>query len=344
MSRGSKKGGLSTIAMVGIWALIIGGVVLAAMQLSGIADMETGLTTFREKSKYLSECIPAWNCDMTVIFDDGGKGGQIGGADNDAGEEVGNSVIKLPDRVDGGLNLDGILISRETKGYRGPAHGEPYVNDAGRVNKGSALLMLAELEVVSDEDDANKDVGYSRREWKHWTGTEGRGCWNTREEILHRDATPDTVKYVNKDKLPTEEYEEACAIGIPSEDKDGKIVVDADNSGRWIGPYNGKEIKNARTIDIDHVIPLSNAARNNGQEFDAERKEEFANDPLNLLATSAKENRTKGDKGPGAYMPKYKPYHCPYAKNYITVAYKYELSITETDYEVLAEAVEACHH
>ena len=282
---------------------------------------------------------------MDIVFD-GGDGGIIIGGGNAGGNVVnpgiaGNNIIKLPELGEG-FNLDEISLSRETPGYRGPDHGEPYVNEAGLVNKGSAKLMLDQL-VVTEDDNNLKDVGYSRSEWVHWAGTEGRSCWSTREEILHRDSVTDSVKYIDKSKKQTETYEEACAIGTPYEEN-GKIKINNEKSGEWIGPYKGIKISDASSIDIDHVIPLSNAARSGGQDWDKELKKEFANDPMNLLATSAKENRTKGDKGPGEYMPPLKAYRCQYAKTYTTIAYKYGLTITKTDYETLDDAIKSCQY
>ena len=70
----------------------------------------------------------------------------------------------------------------------------------------------------------------------------------------------------------------------------------------------------------------------------------FANDLDNLLATSAKENRRKGDKGPSNYLPPYKSYHCQYAKTFTTVAYKYDLNIAQQDYEVLEDILNNCQY
>lgn len=242
------------------------------------------------------------------------------------------------------FNLTGHTIDRNVKGYQGPAKGEPYVNNAGLVKKNTVDTMLEKLSVVSDKESKQKakEINYSRREWKHWISTE-RSCWNTREEVLNRDAVPGTIKYIDKHRKPTKDYLSACAIADVKKTKD-ETVIDSQNSGVWICPYSGKKITDVSKVDIDHVIPLSNAARNGGQAWTLAQKEAFANDPDNLLATSAKENRSKGDKGPGQYMPPLKLYGCNYAKTYITLSYKYNLTITETDKDVLEKTLKSCQH
>lgn len=338
MKKGGKGLGRAFISI--IWFLIVCGVLLAALQLSGVKP-ENMIESARNKAKEYSECIPAGECGISTIFDDiqntvngNGSGGKLNGG----GTAKPPEEIKLPS---GGSAFKDISLDREEKGYRGPGKNEPYVNNAGAVSKDASYSMLEDLKVVKDKDDKEEDVGYSRKEWKHWTGNKNKPCLNTRSEILHRDAVPGTVKYIDKKKNSTDNYEEACAIGIPVEKK-GKIVIETDGAGEWIDPYSGKKITNSREIDIDHVIPLSNAARRGGQDWSAEKKEEFANDPDNLLATSAKENRSKGDKGPGKYMPPLKSYHCQYAKTYTSLSYKYDLTITKSDYKVLNEAIQKC--
>ncbi len=70
--------------------------------------------------------------------------------------------------------------------------------------------------------------GYSRDLFPHWS-SQGGAC-NTREIVL---------------------------------DRDGTNVVQASDcsatSGSWYSPYDGATWRNAADVDIDHVVPLSNA-------------------------------------------------------------------------------------
>jgi 5-methylcytosine-specific restriction endonuclease McrA len=155
-------------------------------------------------------------------------------------------------------------------------------------------------------------VNYTRGEWRHWNGSP---C-NTRADVLVRDGA--NVK-VNKTKS-------SCSIV----------------SGEWISPYDNKTLKNSIELDIDHVIPLSYAARHGGQAWPATKKTEFANDMSNLIAVTASENRKKSDKGPAEYMPPSKEFHCSYSKVWISTAKKYSLSITAKDKTALQEGLKQC--
>lgn len=325
-----KKGGLSNLAITAIWFLIAVGVLLAIGQMLGVNSIENFIDLAKEKAVYYSECIPAGDCGLGAVIDK---------ADNSE-PDLDPSDPSDPSVPDSSTTSnDNTVINRETKGYRGPVKGEPYVNEAGIVHKNEISLKLENVNIIEKAED----VEYSRADWKHWSGTEGRSCWNTREEILHRDAKPGTIVYVDKQMNVTEDYNKACAIGRPVE-IDGKLRVDTKNSGEWVDPYSGRKITSSSDIDIDHIIPLSYAAKHGGQEWDEDLKEQFANDPDNLLATSAKENRAKGDKGPSEYMPPYSAYHCQYAKSFTYVADKYNLSITKADYETLQEVLQSCQY
>lgn len=154
-----------------------------------------------------------------------------------------------------------------------------------------------------------QEIDYDRSEWRHWTGSP---C-NTREEVL-----------INQGK--NVEQGKNCRI----------------TAGEWLDPFTGEVFTNASNLDIDHVIPLGYAARHGGNDWSADRKEEFANDKSNLLAVSASANRSKGDKGPGDYMPDLKEYHCQYSKIWIKTAEKYDLSVTEKDYRALEKGLQTC--
>lgn len=325
-----KRGGFSNLVISAIWLVVVAGVILAAINAMGANSIEEALIIAKNKAAYYSECIPSDECGIVSIL----KG--INSQNEGIIIEDGSNVIE--DNSNNQLGEE--FINRETKGYRGPIKGEPYVNNAGIIKKDSALEMLNKIPITSNEP---VDVEYSRSEWKHWSTIEGKPCWNIRNEILHRDAKPNTVIYIDKKMNSTTNYDEACAIGKPVI-VDGQRKINTENSGEWIDPYTGRQMTSSSDIDIDHVVSLSYAAKNGGHNWSLDKKKAFANDLDNLLATSAKSNRTKGDKGPSKYVPSYKAYHCQYAKTYTTIINKYNLSIDKSDYDVLEKMLDACQH
>lgn len=78
----------------------------------------------------------------------------------------------------------------------------------------------------------------------------------------------------------------------------GRVV-----SGRWISLYSGKVFYNASDLDIDHIVPLSWAWKHGADEWTRDKREQFANDPRNLVAVGASLNRSKGDKGMDEWLP-----------------------------------------
>ena len=177
-------------------------------------------------------------------------------------------------------------------------------NDSNAKNK--ALEQLDKLTIADPQS-----IQYSRSEWRHWVDPDGNGC-DARQDVLARDG---------KEVL-----------------KNGCKVV----SGKWIDPYSGITITDPSQIDIDHIIPLAAAARSGGQAWSPDKKQEYANDPVVLLAVSATENRSKSDKTASEYMPPNVSYQCTYAEKYVNVAAKYSLTISKADSTTLKAALLNC--
>jgi hypothetical protein len=147
---------------------------------------------------------------------------------------------------------------------------------------------------------------YDRDDWGGWIDEDG-DCQNTRSEILIRDSQT-RVSF------------------------DGCRVVD----GLWNLPYSGGSTTSARQIDIDHIIPLKWAHGHGGDKWSSARKQAFANDPDNLLATSSSANRSKGSKGPDQRMPAIN--RCSYAQRWDRLIEKYGLVATSGEMAAIARA------
>ena len=156
--------------------------------------------------------------------------------------------------------------------------------------------------------------GYSRDDWLHWVDIDG-DCQDTRAELL--------IAY--------------SRVEVEFRANDNCVV----ESGEWLGPYSGNIFRSARDIDIDHVIPLNYASKNGGISWNKQKKEAFANDPINLLAVSSTENRKKGAKGPSQYLPN-RIYECAYVKLWLDIAAKYELVLASEDLEKITEVFNRC--
>ena len=132
-----------------------------------------------------------------------------------------------------------------------------------------------------------------------------------------------------KDKKETTSKNSACSIA----------------GGEWKDPYSGKVFTEPGKLDVDHMIPLSYAAKHGGQDWNAKKKEDYANYIKfndHLIAVDAGQNRSKGDKGPSAWKPANTAYHCTYALNWITISDKWDLTTTEADKAALQQMLGTC--
>lgn len=190
---------------------------------------------------------------------------------------------------------------------------------SAKMSKADALNELNSIPIVASYNKAK----YKRTEWKHWISYE-TPCWTTREEVLDRQAEKGSITYLDKDDKETKDKSKACSI----------------KSGVWIDPYSKEKVEDPTKLDIDHTGALSWTAKAGGQEWDKQKKQDYANDFDHLVATTAKENRTKGDKGPSEWMPESSK--CEYAKVYTHIVKKYKLNLNRADKDTLEKALNSC--
>ena len=190
---------------------------------------------------------------------------------------------------------------------------------SAKMSKTDTLNELNSIPIVASYNKAK----YKRTEWKHWISYE-TPCWTTREEVLDRQAEKGSITYLDKDDKETKDKSKACSI----------------KSGVWIDPYSKEKVEDPTKLDIDHTGALSWTAKAGGQEWDKQKKQDYANDFDHLVATTAKENRTKGDKGPSEWMPESSK--CEYAKVYTHIVKKYKLNLNKADKDTLEKALNSC--
>jgi hypothetical protein len=122
-------------------------------------------------------------------------------------------------------------------------------------------------------------TGYSRAQFgPAWADVDHNGC-DTRNDILRRDLTRITFRA-------------------------GTCVV---LSGLLHEPYSGRDVvfskAHASAVQIDHVVALSDAWQKGAAAWTADRRRQFANDPLNLLAVDGPLNDKKGDGDAATWLP-----------------------------------------
>lgn len=126
--------------------------------------------------------------------------------------------------------------------------------------------------------------------------------------------------------------------------EDGCIVL----TGKLADPYTAEEIEFRRgsgsssAIQIDHVVALSDAWQKGARSLSEEKRIEFANDPLNLLAVDGPTNVKKGGADAASWLPPNKLYRCRYIARQIAVKAKYLLWVTLAERDAMRHVLQFC--
>ncbi|KAI9049009.1 hypothetical protein LZ554_006858 [Drepanopeziza brunnea f. sp. 'monogermtubi'] len=173
----------------------------------------------------------------------------------------------------------------------------------------TARTLLAGLTVAAQ----GPQTGYSRDLFPTWITISGN-C-NTRETVLIRDGTNVVTST-------------ACAS----------------TSGSWFSPYDGATWTAASDVDIDHMVPLSNAWKSGAAAWTTAQRQVFANDLTNpqLWAVTDNVNQAKSDSGPEDWKPPLTSFYCTYAKAWTKVKSVYDLTITSAEKTALTSMLATC--
>ncbi|WP_235854702.1 HNH endonuclease family protein [Nonomuraea aridisoli] len=165
-------------------------------------------------------------------------------------------------------------------------------------------------------------TGFDRDEFgPAWSDVDRNGC-DTRNDILKRDLEDETFRPGTHD----------C------------IVL----TGTLHDPYSGKTIEFERgqdtssEVQIDHLVPLSDAWQKGAQQWSDAKRKEFANDPLNLLAVDGPLNGQKSDSDAATWLPPRRSYRCAYIARQIDVKAKYDVWVTSAEKDAMERILDDC--
>lgn len=160
-------------------------------------------------------------------------------------------------------------------------------------------------------------TGYTRAQFGDGWESQ-RGC-DTRNIILHRDLTNIVVN-------------SSCQIV----------------SGTLNDPYTAKVITfqrgetSSQSVQIDHVVALSNAWQTGAQQLSMSERVNLANDPLELLAVDGNANQQKSDGDAATWLPPNKPFRCQYVARQVAVKQKYHLWVTDAEKSAINTVLATC--
>ncbi|GGP47416.1 hypothetical protein FHS33_003612 [Streptomyces calvus] len=181
---------------------------------------------------------------------------------------------------------------------------------AGEVDRAEAVDLIGKVTTKG----RGPKTGYDREEFGYaWMDTADgvplarNGC-DTRNDLLRRDG----------EKLRFRSGSDCVVIAMTLAD-----------------PYTGTTIEwrkeQAAEVQVDHVVPLSYSWQMGASRWPEEKRQQLANDPLNLIPVEGRANSAKGDAGPATWLPPDKRIRCAYAVRFAQVAVKYELPVTAPD-------------
>lgn len=187
----------------------------------------------------------------------------------------------------------------------------------------AARGALEELPIKGRAPKTGYERGQFGQRWSDDVMAEfGHNGCDTRNDILSRDL-------INKEYKPNT--------------RDCVVLA-----GQLRDPYTGTLIefrrgqKTSSAVQIDHVVALSEAWQKGAQQLTPEQRQEFANDPLNLLAVDGPANQQKRDGDAATWVPSNTAFRCQYVARQVSVKRKYGLWVTPAERDAIARWLDTC--
>ena len=155
--------------------------------------------------------------------------------------------------------------------------------------------------------------GYDRDKFRHWVDADG-DCRDTRDEVLAQESK----------------------VGVRGCD----VQV-----GRWRSSYDRVTVRHSTNLDIDHLVALAEAWDSGAKRWNAGTRERFANDlgdRRSLVAVTASSNRSKSDRDPAEWMPRFGK--CGYVRQWVAVKIRWQLTVDRREKRVLTRRASDCRN
>lgn len=168
----------------------------------------------------------------------------------------------------------------------------------------AAAVDLSALTIAPEDTGA----GYDRDDWPHWSSV-GDGCTS-------RDAA-------------LREHGQNVSV-------DGDCTV----TGQWISAYDGVHVADVSELDVDHIVPLAEAARSGARHWTTAQREAYANGPNGLVPVTAASNRAKGDQDPATWLPDRD--RCGYVTRWVAIKQRYDLTADPAEADAIRAVLARC--
>ncbi|QFQ01495.1 hypothetical protein CUROG_00445 [Corynebacterium urogenitale] len=199
-----------------------------------------------------------------------------------------------------------------------PEPGIPGVGQEGEAGAGGAAEARVQLASLQVKGRAPKN-NYARSEFgQRWKDVDRNGC-DQRNDVLARDMTQ---------------------VDAPSGCKVLSGVLHDPYTGQTINFVRGQQTSQA--VQIDHVVALADAWQKGAQEWTPEKREQFGNDTMNLLAVDGPQNQKKGAGDAATWLPPNKAFRCQYVTLQIRVKATYGLWVTTAERDAMDRELGRC--
>lgn len=155
-------------------------------------------------------------------------------------------------------------------------------------------------------------VPYDRALYKHWVDSDKDGI-KTRDEVLQEESL------------------------IPA-----TIVSNKVTKGKWHDPYTNTDFTDPKKLDVDHLVPLSEAHASGGWAWDKNRRQGYANYLVlknHLISVDLSANRAKGDKDPAEWLPGNVAYRKQYVKDWCDVKARWKMTADTAEVRAIKEVL-----
>jgi len=188
--------------------------------------------------------------------------------------------------------------------------------------------------------------------------TLGYGSGNYNERLMEQlaDAGDGNYSYIDSPEEAQKVLHRQLSSTLATVAQDVKIQVEFNpakrncivTKGKLNDPYTNTTInfkrgrKSSDLIPIDHVVALGDAWYSGAYQWDADRRRNFANDPINLQATNRESNTQKSAKNAAEWLPPNTAYQCEYVGRQITIKSTYGLSVTPAEKTAMEKVLATC--
>jgi len=179
------------------------------------------------------------------------------------------------------------------------------------------LDMLARLPVAAElpvRPGAGQDGGYAG--FPTFPVDPAHGCFSVRDYVLDRQSLAETVQ-------------RDCAVA----------------SGRWTDPFTGTVHLSASEMGVTPLVPFAEAVRSGAGKWPASWVDAYASDtdaPWTLIAASHASLESRGGRDPARWLPPDASFHCDYARMWVAIKLRWQMTADRTEIEALADILKRC--